>query len=89
MRTNKAKGEKMVLEPPMNSAQRRKLGDITNLQNQKNLMNQGAKHQQQAILISSKENAENLQKALRNSSVRYREMDFFSLSLTVLIQFLL
>jgi len=86
VRTNKAKGEKMVLEPPMNSAQRRKLGDITNLQNQKNLMNQGAKHQQQAILISSKENAENLQKALRNSSVRYREMDFFSLSLTVLIQ---
>jgi hypothetical protein len=62
VRTNKAKGEKMVLEPPMNSAQRRKLGDITNLQNQKNLMNQGAKHQQQAILISSKENAENLQK---------------------------
>ncbi|EFH58927.1 predicted protein [Arabidopsis lyrata subsp. lyrata] len=47
---NKAKGEKMVLEPPMNSAQRRKLGDITNLQNQKNLMNQGAKQQKQAIL---------------------------------------
>ncbi|KAL1187824.1 SHUGOSHIN 1 [Cardamine amara subsp. amara] len=60
--TNKAKGEKMVLEPPMNSAQRRKLGDITNLQNQKKLMNQGAKQQQQAILVSSKENFENLQK---------------------------
>ncbi|KAG7581056.1 hypothetical protein ISN44_As08g007960 [Arabidopsis suecica] len=59
---NKAKGEKMVLEPLMNSAQRRKLGDITNLQNQKNLMNHGGKQQQQAILVSSKGNAENLQK---------------------------
>ncbi|KAG7576729.1 Shugoshin C-terminal [Arabidopsis thaliana x Arabidopsis arenosa] len=52
----------MVLEPLMNSAQRRKLGDITNLQNQKNLMNHGGKQQQQAILVSSKGNAENLQK---------------------------
>ncbi|XP_010486649.1 PREDICTED: shugoshin-1 [Camelina sativa] len=53
----------MVLEPPMNSARRRKLADITNLQNQNELMNQGPKQQQQAcILLSSKENAENLQK---------------------------
>lgn len=87
----------MVLEPPMNSAHRRKLGDITNLQNQKNLMNQGAKQQQQAILVSSKENVEKLQKALLisfwsswkclwRSVVGYWEMFFFSFSLTVLIQ---
>ncbi|ESQ49020.1 hypothetical protein EUTSA_v10020876mg [Eutrema salsugineum] len=62
--TNKAKGDKMVLEPPMNSAQRRKLGDITNLQNQNILTNQGPKQQQQAILVSSTDYTEKLQKAL-------------------------
>ncbi|CAA7059966.1 unnamed protein product [Microthlaspi erraticum] len=53
--TNKAQGVKMVLEPPMNSAQRRKLGDITNLQNQNILMNQEAYQQLQSF-------AEKLQK---------------------------
>uniref|UniRef100_M4EZ71 Shugoshin C-terminal domain-containing protein n=1 Tax=Brassica campestris TaxID=3711 RepID=M4EZ71_BRACM len=33
--TNKAKGEKMIQDPRINSAQRRTLGDITNLPNQK------------------------------------------------------
>ncbi|KAF8085777.1 hypothetical protein N665_0648s0028 [Sinapis alba] len=61
--TNKAKGEKMILEPPMNSAERRTLGDITNLPNQKMmLMNHGANQQQQSMSLSSKEHAENLQK---------------------------
>lgn len=55
--SNKAKGVEMVLEPQMNSAQRRKLGDITNLQNQNRLMNQEAYQQQQSF-------AEKLQKAL-------------------------
>ncbi|XP_023642150.1 SHUGOSHIN 1 isoform X2 [Capsella rubella] len=54
--------EKLVREPPMNSAQRRKLGDITNLQNQNKLVNQGAKQQQQDIFFFSKDDAENLQK---------------------------
>ncbi|VVA97110.1 unnamed protein product [Arabis nemorensis] len=58
--SNKAKGVKMALEPPMNSAQRRKLGDITNLQNQK------ANQHQQSLLLSSSEYAEKLQKAMLN-----------------------
>ncbi|CDY41346.1 BnaA01g31730D [Brassica napus] len=62
--TNKAKGEKMIQDPPMNSAQRRTLGDITNLPNQKvMLMNHGANQQQQSLSLSSKEYAEKLQKA--------------------------
>lgn len=61
--TNKAKGEKMIQDPPMNSAQRRTLGDITNLPNQKvMLMNHGANQQQQSLSLSSKEYAEKLQK---------------------------
>lgn len=62
--TNKAKGEKMIQDPPMNSAQRRTLGDITNLPNQKvMLMNHGAnQQQQQSLSLSSKEYAEKLQK---------------------------
>ncbi|CAN7112819.1 unnamed protein product [Brassica rapa subsp. narinosa] len=62
--TNKAKGEKMIQDPRINSAQRRTLGDITNLPNQKvMLMNHGANQQQQAMSLSSKEYAEKLQKA--------------------------
>ncbi|KAF8106625.1 hypothetical protein N665_0137s0074 [Sinapis alba] len=65
--TNKAKGEKMILEPTINSAQRRTLGDITNLPNQKMmLMNHGANQQQQSMSLSSKEYAETLQKANEN-----------------------
>ncbi|XP_009122907.1 SHUGOSHIN 1 isoform X2 [Brassica rapa] len=61
--TNKAKGEKMIQDPRINSAQRRTLGDITNLPNQKvMLMNHGANQQQQAMSLSSKEYAEKLQK---------------------------
>lgn len=61
--TNKAKGEKMIQDPPMNSAQRRTLGDITNLPNQKvMLMNHGANQQQQSLSLSSKEYVEKLQK---------------------------
>lgn len=62
--TNKAKGEKMIQDPPMNSAQRRTLGDITNLPNQKvMLMNHGAnQQQQQSLSLSSKEYVEKLQK---------------------------
>ncbi|CAN8259851.1 unnamed protein product [Cochlearia groenlandica] len=59
----KAKGEKIVTEPSMNSAQRRKLGDITNLQNQRKLIIHGANEQQEeAVLLSSKEYTEKLQK---------------------------
>lgn len=61
--TNKAKGEKMIQDPRINSAQRRTLGDITNLPNQKvMLMNHGANQQQQSLSLSSKEYAEKLQK---------------------------
>ncbi|XP_056845380.1 SHUGOSHIN 1 isoform X3 [Raphanus sativus] len=62
--TNKAKGEKMIMEPPMNSAQRRALGDITNLPNRNIAMNHGAsqQQQQQSMPLSSKEYAEKLQK---------------------------
>ncbi|XP_018442027.1 SHUGOSHIN 1 isoform X2 [Raphanus sativus] len=61
--TNKAKGEKMIMEPLMNSAQRRALGDITNLPNRNIAMNHGAnQQQQQSMSLSSKEYAEKLQK---------------------------
>lgn len=62
--TNKAKGEKMIQDPRINSAQRRTLGDITNLPNQKvMLMNHGAnQQQQQSLSLSSKEYVEKLQK---------------------------
>lgn len=54
----------MIQDPRINSAQRRTLGDITNLPNQKvMLMNHGANQQQQAMSLSSKEYAEKLQKA--------------------------
>nr|VDD53007.1 unnamed protein product [Brassica oleracea] len=64
--TNKAKGEKMIQDLPMNSAQRRTLGDITNLPNQKMMLNHGANQQQQSLSLSSKEHAEKLQKANEN-----------------------
>ncbi|KAL0719627.1 hypothetical protein Bca4012_068951 [Brassica carinata] len=68
--TNKAKGEKMNLEPPMNSAQRRTLGDITNLPSRNVAVNHGANHQQQqSMSLSSKEYAEKLQKA-KNENMR-------------------
>lgn len=62
--TNKAKGEKkMNLEPPMNSAQRRTLGDITNLPSRNVAVSHGAnQQQQQSMSLSSKEYAEKLQK---------------------------
>ncbi|CAN6921629.1 unnamed protein product [Brassica oleracea] len=59
--TNKAKGEKMIQDLPMNSAQRRTLGDITNLPNQKMMLNHGANQQQQSLSLSEK-----LQKANEN-----------------------
>ncbi|KAF2586815.1 hypothetical protein F2Q70_00037547 [Brassica cretica] len=64
--TNKAKGEKMIQDLPMNSAQRRTLGDITNFPNQKMMLNHGANQQQQSLSLSSKEHAEKLQKANEN-----------------------
>lgn len=48
----------------MSSAQRRKLGDISNLQGQAKQMNREETHQRQDMLFSSKEYAEKLQKAL-------------------------
>ncbi|XP_010558152.1 PREDICTED: shugoshin-1-like isoform X2 [Tarenaya hassleriana] len=59
---NSAKGEKMILEPSISSAQRRKLADISNLQDQTKVMNQGANLQQHNIVISYKEYTERLQK---------------------------
>uniref|UniRef100_A0A1J3FUI4 Shugoshin-1 n=2 Tax=Noccaea caerulescens TaxID=107243 RepID=A0A1J3FUI4_NOCCA len=63
--SNKAKGVKMVLEPPMNSAQRRKLGDITNLQNQNKLMNQEAYQQQQSFAEKLQKENTRLMKVLK------------------------
>ncbi|XP_013637327.1 PREDICTED: shugoshin-1 isoform X1 [Brassica oleracea var. oleracea] len=58
--TNKAKGEKMIQDLPMNSAQRRTLGDITNLPNQKMMLNHGANQQQQSLSLSEKLQKENM-----------------------------
>lgn len=60
----KGNGKTSVLESLMSSAQRRKLGDISNLQGQAKQMNREETHQQQDMLFSSKDYAEKLQKAL-------------------------
>ncbi|CAF2155721.1 unnamed protein product [Brassica napus] len=87
--TNKAKGEKMIQDPPMNSAQRRTLGDITNLPNQKvMLMNHGANQQQQSLSLSSKEYAEKLQKAKCLLSSLKMFMTFSTLFKRILFLFL-
>ncbi|WZZ29690.1 hypothetical protein YC2023_013091 [Brassica napus] len=77
--TNKAKGEKMIQDLPMNSAQRRTLGDITNLPNQKMMLNHGANQQQQSLSLSEK-----LQKANENMRLmkalterKYETCDYF------------
>lgn len=44
----------MIQDLPMNSAQRRTLGDITNLPNQKMMLNHGANQQQQSLSLSEK-----------------------------------
>ncbi|CAA7033945.1 unnamed protein product [Microthlaspi erraticum] len=60
--TPKGNGKMSVLESYMSSAQRRKLGDISNLQGQAKQMNREETHQQLDMLFSSKEYAEKLQK---------------------------
>ncbi|KAF3602167.1 hypothetical protein F2Q69_00038846 [Brassica cretica] len=77
--TNKAKGEKMIQDLPMSSAQRRTLGDITNLPNQKMMLNHGANQQQQSLSLSEK-----LQKANENMRLmkalterKYETCDYF------------
>ena len=80
----------MIQDPPMNSAQRRTLGDITNLPNQKvMLMNHGAnQQQQQAMSLSSKEYAEKLQKAKCLLSSLKMFMTFSTLFKRILFLFL-